>query len=263
MAIRHIINGSQKVWLARVAYQGRRRAKVCVPHEGRGAGWFCRRSFKSERGGSEMAALILAVIVLSVTTPALAQRATVLKGNGEKAIPVWRSEAAAKDGTSLAEAGQPDLAVKYIACAVPPGTKILLMPTGGYSTVRITVLEGQSRGCEGNVYSWDVNGDKKQRQAAAAGEAKKWKAEQECTAIAQKVYDATLGGNSRNVIEAIDAQTHAKVDCMTKAGYTDTWDHKRLKMDEWAKDNSGCGLRSGTIFEKYDECRRKGAETTK
>jgi len=34
MAIRHtIINGSQKVWLARVAYQGRRRAKVCRTKE--------------------------------------------------------------------------------------------------------------------------------------------------------------------------------------------------------------------------------------
>jgi hypothetical protein len=30
MAIRHTtINGNSKVWLARVAYQGRRRAKVC------------------------------------------------------------------------------------------------------------------------------------------------------------------------------------------------------------------------------------------
>jgi integrase len=34
MAIRHtVINGSQKVWLARVAYQGRRRAKVCRTKE--------------------------------------------------------------------------------------------------------------------------------------------------------------------------------------------------------------------------------------
>jgi hypothetical protein len=34
MAIRHtIINGSQKVWLARVAYRGHRRAKVCRTKE--------------------------------------------------------------------------------------------------------------------------------------------------------------------------------------------------------------------------------------
>jgi integrase len=50
MAIRHtIINGSQKVWLARVAYQGRRRAKVCrTKEEARHAEGELLRDLKAE-----------------------------------------------------------------------------------------------------------------------------------------------------------------------------------------------------------------------
>jgi integrase len=50
MPIRHtIINGSQKVWLARVAYQGRRRAKVCrTKEEARHAEGELLRDLKAE-----------------------------------------------------------------------------------------------------------------------------------------------------------------------------------------------------------------------
>lgn len=55
MAIRHtIINGSHKVWLARVAYQGRRRAKVCrTKEEARHAEGELLRDLKAEAAKEE------------------------------------------------------------------------------------------------------------------------------------------------------------------------------------------------------------------
>ena len=55
MAIRHTtINGSQKVWLARVAYQGRRRAKVCrTKEEARHAEGELLRDLKGEAARTE------------------------------------------------------------------------------------------------------------------------------------------------------------------------------------------------------------------
>jgi hypothetical protein len=184
-------------------------------------------------------------------------QAHILRGNGEKTIAVWRSESSADAGTRLVNAGQSDLALRYIACGVPPGTRVVVLP-GGYSTHRVMVIDGKFRGCEGNVYSWDLSGDKKERQAASKVEMEKhvgrWKAEADCDKKAQNVYDETLQGRTSNVIAAIDAQKNARADCMTKHGFTDTSDHMHLRMERWSKDESECGMRSGLVFDKYEQC---------
>ena len=112
--------------------------------------------------------LALAALLFLPSIPASAQRQTyILRGNGEKAITVWRGESSAEAGTRLVNAGQSDLALRYVACAVLPGTRVVILP-GGYETHRVMIVDGKFRGCEGNVYSWDINGDKKERQ-------RKWK----------------------------------------------------------------------------------------
>ena len=105
-------------------------------------------------------------------------QSTVLRGNGEKAIAVWRSDYAADTGARLANTGQRDLALKYMSCAVPPGTKIVILP-GGSSTIRIMIVEGPFRGCEGHVFSYDVHGDKAQRDT-------RWKRYLSCSAQQEK-----------------------------------------------------------------------------
>jgi len=101
------------------------------------------------------------------------QPACILRGNGEKVIAIWRGEASADAGTRLVSAGQPDLALRYIACAVPPGTRVVIL-SGGYATHRVLGIDRKFRGCEGNVYSHDLNGDKAER-------ARKWKKYLDCT----------------------------------------------------------------------------------
>jgi hypothetical protein len=66
------------------------------------------------------------------------------------AVIVWITESGIKDGEALIRAGQPDLAVKYAACIVPPGTRAVMM-TGGYGAAHITIVDGGSRGCQGYV----------------------------------------------------------------------------------------------------------------
>jgi hypothetical protein len=111
--------------------------------------------------------LVTFVLFMTANAAAQQQPTYVLKGNGEKAIAVWRGESSADAGTRLVNAGQPDLALRYIACAVPPSTRVVILP-GGYSTHRVMVIDGKFRGCEGNVLSSDINGDKKEQQ-------RKWK----------------------------------------------------------------------------------------
>jgi len=89
---------------------------------------------------------------------ALAGLSTTATGEDKKtsaktpppALIVWTTETAIKEGTALLEARQFDLAAKYAACIVTPGTHAVFM-TGGYAAFPVMIIDGKERGCRGYV----------------------------------------------------------------------------------------------------------------
>jgi hypothetical protein len=103
-------------------------------------------------------AMTTTALLLSVSAPALGQTQKVwATSKGARPVIIWTSETSAKAGATLINSGQADLAAKYAACVVGSGTAIVIMPTGGYETHRVTVIEGPKRGCEGNLSSSNIS----------------------------------------------------------------------------------------------------------
>jgi hypothetical protein len=73
---------------------------------------------------------------------------------------IWRSEVSMKDGVTLLNAKQPDLAAKYASCIVAQNTRVAFL-TGGYESIPVMVIEGPHRGCRGNVEAGVAFGPKK------------------------------------------------------------------------------------------------------
>jgi hypothetical protein len=171
---------------------------------------------EAETGGGGNVKTIATLSILAGLFPAATVEAqNVLTAKGSGTVIVWASEAAAQSGTRLIQAGQSDLAVKYAACVVPTGTKVVIMPTGGYSTHRVTVIDGPRRGCEGNVYSSNIlsgRGGKtladEQRERMSRYEAES-KAITDCGKLTTDAIQAGKG------IEALKLND----ECMTKRGF--------------------------------------------
>lgn len=96
--------------------------------------------------------LLLALVLLLVPMLAEGQEGT-LTNRGAGSIVIWRSESAWKDGQRLIDAGQATLVKRaQIACVIQAGTRVVKL-AGGYTTNRVTVIEGPSRGCEGYAHA--------------------------------------------------------------------------------------------------------------
>jgi hypothetical protein len=78
---------------------------------------------------------------------------------GDPVVLVWRDEAAHNRGVLLFLEGvkklHPELIRELIACVVESGTRVLL-DSGGASTSDVTVIEGPSTGCRGNISTVDL-----------------------------------------------------------------------------------------------------------
>lgn len=195
-------------------------------------------------------------LLLGCATPALAQQPTpILRGNGEKAIAVWRNEASAEAGARLANAGQADLAARYIACAVPPGTRIVVLP-GGHAMHRVMIIDGKSRGCEGSVFSHDIKGDKAEQTRKWKEEMARLEAESKAlTECGKQRTDAIRAGKGIGSFREHD-------DCMTARGFPPMKfdaDGKPIKVGEAAQPASARQKQpeGWPEWKRYLECSEK------
>jgi hypothetical protein len=150
---------------------------------------------------------------LSFVATADAQNILTAKGGGK--VVIWASETSAQSGTRLIQAGQSDLALKYAACVVPTGTKVVIMPTGGYSTHRVTVIDGPRRGCEGNVYSSNILSGRGEKTLADEQRERMSRYEAESKAITdcgKLTTDAIQAGKGTEALKLND-------ECMTERGF--------------------------------------------
>jgi hypothetical protein len=103
---------------------------------------------------------IALVVVMLLSSSASAQdlpvrgRLVQFPGGGPYAV-VWRSPEALRDGIRITAAGgdrAPEIAVRYVRCIPPVGTRVAILGVAGDNPGRIyevTVLEGQDAGCRG------------------------------------------------------------------------------------------------------------------
>jgi hypothetical protein len=167
------------------------------------------------------AALVLAVVLFA--GPAFGQgeigKTYSLKGNDGQPIAIWHSESAADSGGALLRAGQTDLAARYMSCVVTPGTRVLVMPMPYAhwtdNTRKVTVLDGKSRGCESSVYSWDIYGNLKEREAGWKKIREENKADQERSAREAKQNEARMA-ERRVCFDKSETSSADMLDCLRR-----------------------------------------------